>query len=85
MLPLGTAWPSARKSRIFGGFLRFLTRYWKGPGFYPDTMDHGPPALDIGPLLTRFARRIAVAGSTITAIGSRFGMFGTWGAGHGAA
>jgi len=31
MLPLGTAWATARKSRFFGGFLRFLTRYWKGP------------------------------------------------------
>jgi len=31
MLPLGTAWAAARKSRIFGGFLRFLTRYGKEP------------------------------------------------------
>ena len=31
MLPLGTAWAVARFSRIFGGFLRFLTRYGKEP------------------------------------------------------
>jgi len=31
MLPLGTAWATARKSRIFGGFLRFLTRSRKEP------------------------------------------------------
>jgi len=42
------------------------------------TGNHGPPALDIGPLPTRFARRI-------TASGSPAGMFGAWGAGQGAA
>ena len=35
MPPLGTAWATARKSRIFGGFLRILTRSRKGPNNGP--------------------------------------------------
>lgn len=31
MLPLATAWASVRDFWIFGGFLRFLTRYGKEP------------------------------------------------------
>ena len=92
MLPLGTAWAAARKSRKNGGFLRFLTRY---RGILDDLSRpakpglsfavHGQPVPDRCPLPTRFARRIAVAGCRITASGLRAGMFGAWAAGHGAA
>ena len=92
MLPLGTAWAAARKSRIFGGFLRFLTRYDGAPCRFITasvsgaiTGNHGQPVPDRCPLLARFARRIAVAGCRITASGSPAGMFGEWSAGHGAA
>ena len=67
MPPLGTAWAAARKFRIFGGFLRFLTRYRKGP-------DNGPRAalrrychgcgrnLCSGPVTTASGPNAAIAG-----------------------
>ena len=83
----------------FGGFLRFLTRYRKEPsdgsrfaklGF--SFAVRGCRLPDRCPLLTRFARRLAVAGCGIAGRGSRImagdllaSMFGTKSAGHGAA
>ena len=130
MLAPATAWAAARKSRIFGGFLRFLTRYDGAPCRFI-TGSAGLDGVQIPrstanrPLLAhisayggvwrfwvgqyhqhgqrRFLRPIwagdararyrsaagaicpPVAGSTITASGSRFGMFRAWGAGQGAA
>lgn len=41
MLPLGTAWAAARKSRKNGGFLRILTRYDGDPSGGSRPAKHG--------------------------------------------
>jgi len=100
MLAPATAWAAARKSWIFGGFLRFLTRY---RGILSDLSrpakpgllfaDHGQPVAGSLPAADAIraagsrpaGHRIAVDGCRITASGWRAGMFEAWGAGHGAA
>ncbi len=81
MPPLGRPVAAARGSRIFGGFLRFLTRYWKGPDVFSRAARPGQlpviPAsrsADRCPLPTRFASRI---------MASRCTVGGARGTGHG--
>jgi len=58
MLPLGTARAAARFCRFLLNFPRFLTRYGKGPGIYPDTL-----ARHHGQRITASWCRLPVAGA----------------------
>jgi len=85
MPPLGRPVAAVRGSRIFGGFLRFLTRYWKEPSDLSRAAKHGLLFADHGWPVTVAGSRGADHGCRIIAGDLRAGMFGEWIAGHGAA
>ena len=78
MPPLGRPVAALRGSRIFGGFLRFLTRYWKEPSDLSRAAkhgllfaDHGQPVTGSLPAADAICPPVAGHGSRITAGRSR--------------
>ena len=89
MLPLGTARAAARKSRIFGGFPRFLTRYDKDPSDLSRPTKpgllfavHGQPVAGSLPAAGAFCP--PVGGCRLADHGQGFAGWYVWGMGRGA-
>jgi len=82
MLPQASAWAAARKSRIFGGFPRFLTRYLRILDVY-----HGQPVTGSLPAADAICppdHGQPVTGSRLPVVGSRPTVRGLVCLGHGA-